>query len=70
MIQDATCKECKWWDGGSNAQGMCHRLPPQNAGIVPQMNALTRQPVPAVVASFPNVQQDGWCGEWSARIVS
>ena len=54
------CRDCKWFDGSS-----CHRWPPQ---MTPWPND-NQHPITYIPsATFPFVQPDEWCGEWSKTI--
>lgn len=73
-ILRGTCGTCKWFDRGVEEPkaGFCRESSPQVAIIeLPQQNALTREVrmIPQVVANFPQVGEDCWCGKWVSRLV-
>lgn len=67
-----SCKTCKHFDLQSNStDGLCRAHSPQVAVIVmSQKNHLTGQTsmTPVVVANFPQVGAECWCGEWQGGL--
>jgi hypothetical protein len=67
-----TCKTCKHFDRNEteSAQGLCRERSPQvSALVLPHTNQLTGQVsmLPQVVANFPQVGDDCWCGQYTAK---
>lgn len=52
------CCDCKWFDGSG-----CHRLPPQ---MVPWPNGNQPPITYWPNLTWPLVNANDWCGEWSA----
>ena len=70
-----TCKTCRFFDDKQpdSPAPMCRRYPPQvSIVMVPQQNAIQRQVsmAPQAVATFPNVNAECWCGEWTGKITA
>ena len=59
MTKYHTCRNCKWFDGGS-----CHRFPPQ---MVPWPDDYIKPGVYNASPVFPYVTADNWCGEWGQK---
>ena len=69
---DATCGNCRFWDGGFTDDigcGDCHRRPPS----VPLVDYVTGDGVEVhlrckagdvVYVTWPRTCDDDWCGEW------
>lgn len=65
------CHNCKFWQGNRKAaqgQGVCHRMPIQIAGLVPQQN-MAGQTVPVAISGFPSAPAMQWCGEHVLEVV-
>ena len=67
-----TCKTCKHFDRTTTeaAQGLCRESSPQvSIVMLPQQSLVSKeiQMVPQMVANFPQVGDDCWCGRWDGK---
>ncbi len=54
-----SCGTCRFWLAQTPAHGLCRRLPPTPVYLPPQKGKRAED----VVAMFPTMMVDGWCGE-------
>ena len=56
-----SCKECFYCVNNS-----CVRYPPQCATAVPVRHPITGDMMPQIIAGWPGVSDDNWCGEFKS----
>lgn len=69
------CATCRFWTSEDNRQGLCRRYPPTpimlGFGQPSILADPTRsQPQPLIMAYFPAMMANGWCGEFAPKLAS
>ena len=62
------CQRCEFYKTAKDARmGLCKRNPPAPIFMGMQMESVSRRQVPLVLATFPTMDRDDWCGEFRER---
>lgn len=57
-MSDKKCEDCLFYEGFSDATGVCRRYPPQQY-YMPESDRIDAAP--------PATTPYGWCGEWKSK---